>query len=754
MKKYVSLCLTLCMLLTLMAPFAVLSVGADGATTGSGATVEDTSWYDASKDLLEISDAADLLGFSYLLGEGTDFDGKTIEIKNDIDLNPSWTAGATEPTNVWKSKAGKVFKGVIDGKGHKISGIYVSGMGSEKVSIFGCLEGGTVEKPVGIQNLAITNSYVFCDQTQIGGLFATVQQATSGTNALIENVYSEITVVSEIAKADDNLKLGGLIGAVEENANVEIRNTVVAGKIMQSNKALWCRPVGGFIGIMNGMVTIEDSLFCGKVSSGGNRVGGFVGLVDKKGLMIIDHCMEAGVVDPAAGCKDFNGHGSMLGISWSENNVITNSIYTDVYWYPNGSKTLSANLYGETNSTKLKTNENNIHVTDAEINGPAVADKLTAAGMTNWTVTTIGCPMPRSVLTAFPWTVATQASNKTPEVYYSQDFNGAKSTELGYEWTTNTSDLGKYSVIDDQLVVDNSADGTADAGLLLYTAPEGTYLTDFTLSYDYTLLTVGKSSSYAGVMAYYADAQNYMGCWVRASGTYNLQQRVGSKYTNMGVFKNSGEGTLGNIGLKSGLNKTYHIELTVKDGQVGLTINGVTAMEPNADISLAQTGKIGIYIKGGVKAAFDNIKLEEKVEETISTVTEFAGYQVSDAASGKMDLRLVGKLNFPDGMSTAHFKKVGFRVVANYDGVTKSIDYSTANVYTGVAGYTKGGNAVAAYTAESLGSDYVFVLPCQNVPADKTITMEVTTYYEDASGIVYGATAVFVVNASSTTLGQ
>lgn len=589
MKKYVSLFLTLCMLVAVLVPFMALTVGADGESTATGAITPDTSWYDEHKEDtdLYINDAADLLGFSKLLStqmkvndgdvhEADDitkvdatlkiFYGKTVHITADIDLNPGWTLdenNPTKPTNVWLNQPYHSFTGMIDGHGYTISGIWYdcSTNASNHVGIFGNLKGGTEEKPVGAKNLAIVNSYVNSNGNgTFGGLFGGVPASESVLNHtgyyLLENIYVDILTVSSYATANAGYYMGGLIGYVTDKQTVTIKNCIVNSTIkVPANQ--YIRPVGGFVGGIFGTVTIEDSLFTGSVTTNGNWIGGFVGvLYGSSGKLTIKNCLEAGDIRPSSGTVDFNAHGSILAKADDGKVSVTNSIYTDCYYYSKNDKKFvkGQNLYGAKN-----TNENskisaedlatNIYVPDDDVYGLGMAEKLTTAGMTNWTVTTVGCPMPRSMVIMFPWLVNQDDAAKTP-------------------------------------------------------------------------------------------------------------------------------------------------------------------------------------------------------------VTKLAGYQVSDATDGKMNLRLVATVKFPEGKGLADYTAVGFRVVANYGNVTKYTNISTTEVYTGVAGYTKGGTAVTEYTAASLGGDYVFVLPCQGVPADQTIIMEVTTYYVTADGETVGATVAFTINASSTALPQ
>lgn len=583
MKKLLALFLTLCMLLSVVSVMAV-NVGADGETADATALTPDTAWYDNHKEEtdLYIGTAAELLGFSKLIStqlsannENSDLDtvdaskkiflGKTVHITADIDLNPGWTAGETAPLNKWLADSYHCFTGMIDGGGHTISGIYLSTTVNH-TGIFGNLKGGTEEKPVGVKNLAIVNSYITSNQNCFGGLFGAIPTTEANKNrfALIENVYLDIEQIFTYGagKWKNDTQTGGVIGYICPGNTVTIRNTVVASSVVTPSENNHNRPVGGFVGLAHGTVVIEDSLFTGVVKSYHNQVAGFVGLVNNGGTATINHCIEAGDIYPNTGTFDLNGHGSIIGISSGSGSSIKNCIYTDIYYAPKGSDVVFvkiSNLYGEPNSSdKLtaETNVNNIYVPDDEVYGIGMLDKLTTAGMTDWTVTTTGTPLPRSIVTTFGETILAKA------------------------------------------------------------------------------------------------------------------------------------------------------------------------------------------------------------DEAETPVTKLAGYQVSDAADNKFDLRLVATLKLADDDKTvtdgkvSNYTSVGFRVVANYGATTKAKDYTTDMVYSAISGYTKGETTVAEYTAESLGGDYLFVLPCRNVPANAgVITMEVTTYYTAADGtVVLGATQVFTVDPAATEL--
>ena len=642
MKKLLALFLTLCMLLSVVSVMAV-NVGADGETADATALTPDTAWYDNHKEEtdLYIGTAAELLGFSKLISTqllnsenfdaATDaekiFVGKTIHITADIDLNPGWTAGETAPTNKWLSQSYHGFTGMIDGGGHTISGIYLSTTARNHTGIFGNARGGTAEKPVGVKNLTIKNSYVTSTQNIISGLFGSVpaSEANKGRHILIENINMEMTIVGATTEvgsvfgyvtSGNNVTIrncffqntirgtattkiggiigggsgtieiqnnyvnntqiwetladsvsghpasqsGGIVGCADSGATLTIRNTVVASTMNTVSSNINVRPTGGFVGESHqkANVTIENSMFCGIDNSLNNWNGGFIGIV--RGTAKIDKCIGAGVLTPAPWTVDFNASGAIIGQAQTNTIEVSNCLYTDIYLaVKNAGYILAESMVGLKKNGKdpeevKKTN--NHHVTPAEITGLAAAEKLTAAGMTDWTVTTTGLPLPRSIVTTF------------------------------------------------------------------------------------------------------------------------------------------------------------------------------------GELILA------------------------KADATETPVTKLAGYQVSDAADNKFGLRLVATLKLADDNKTvtdgkvSNYTAVGFRVVANYGTTTKAKDYTTDMVYSAISGYTKGETTVTEYTAESLGGDYLFVLPCRNVPADAgVITMEVTTYYTAADGtVVLGATQVFTVNPAATEL--
>ena len=148
----------------------------NGTDVWAGADAEDgidTSWYTDAKEgtgtadkPYEISTAAQLAGLAKLVNDGTtDFDGKTIRLTADIDLNNQvWTPIGTSQ---------KKFAGTFDGDGHTINGLYIN-KASTYQGLFGC-----ITKDAVIRNLIATGKVDAGSQTNVGGIVgATVNGAT------------------------------------------------------------------------------------------------------------------------------------------------------------------------------------------------------------------------------------------------------------------------------------------------------------------------------------------------------------------------------------------------------------------------------------------------------------------------------------------------------------------------------------------------------------------------------------------------
>ena len=263
--KALAVLLTLCMLAGMM----ILPTSATVAQQSNEALSPDTSWFkfNVAPQTYEITTAAELLGFMEI-AQKYNFDGDTIQLMADIDLNPGWDATteiagdgtvtlADAPANVWT--AIPVFKGTLDGNGHTISGIYSA---SEFMVPFESSQryvGGFINELVNgtVKNLIVKNSLAtFSSPTgtygtsriRIGGLISRIVDSD------LQNIYAD---VDAWAVFNYEYTMGGLFCSVEANAD----NNVYVGTIENIVGA-------GCVGrIVNGKCNVEGSE-TGKINLG------------------------------------------------------------------------------------------------------------------------------------------------------------------------------------------------------------------------------------------------------------------------------------------------------------------------------------------------------------------------------------------------------------------------------------------------------------------------------------------------------
>lgn len=212
----------------------------DGVVSGCGKA--DTSWYHKSKKEYEIKNPDQMAGLSVLVSKGNDFEGKTINLTNDIDLScyPNWIAigGYTSPTAV-------SFNGNFDGNEHTIYNLRIHNTDEDYQGLFGVTEGV-------LENLTISDAYVYA-KNSVGILTGTTYRGT------IHNCH-----VSGIVSGNE--EVGGLLGK-SSMSNIDLSTADV-------NVSGICR-VGGLQGY-SFSVNTKDCTSNGKVFAY-EQVGGLIG---------------------------------------------------------------------------------------------------------------------------------------------------------------------------------------------------------------------------------------------------------------------------------------------------------------------------------------------------------------------------------------------------------------------------------------------------------------------------------------------
>ena len=279
---------------------ASVTVGytANGILTESDLKAEGTAFRTYNDvTIIKVSSANELLA---ALNAHGDFAGKTLKLMADIDLNPGWSANVTEdgtvvfpeaPETLWPDIAS--FKGVFDGNGYTLSGIYKSmtvvkddnhsgGFGAYG-GLFNVLDGGSVK------NLRISNSFIYAYNQYWGAGYVHVGgiAGEANTGSDIYNIYMDSTVeiwyqsnghaelAGAIAHANGSFTLKGFVfmGVI---GNTSLENAV--NYACPSDKPIWIATVvantnGQSCTVLNGLA-LKECIHSGATYNGNNdRMG-------------------------------------------------------------------------------------------------------------------------------------------------------------------------------------------------------------------------------------------------------------------------------------------------------------------------------------------------------------------------------------------------------------------------------------------------------------------------------------------------
>jgi len=300
----------------------------------------DISWYADEEDNFEIKTANQLRGLAHLVNgtavtsgtaiEAKDFDGKTITIGNNIDLeNEEWVP-------IGMSNAFK-FKGHFDGKNFTVSNLYINTEGTY-LGLFGYIDSSAEIKNMTVQGIVTETSPQGYGSTYVGGIVGYVNGDAKLTN--LTN-FSNVTMSRNYA--------GGIAGYV--NGSAVITNCYNYGKISAHQYA------GGIAGGSTGTISestnygditdiagysagIAANVSAGKIedcSNEGNISGANIsgGIVSSLGAGTVNRCTNKGIVElkvnSAGGISgNFNGAGKITNCI-NEGKVYMTGVGTDAY---------------------------------------------------------------------------------------------------------------------------------------------------------------------------------------------------------------------------------------------------------------------------------------------------------------------------------------------------------------------------------------------------------------------------------------
>ena len=253
----------------------------------------DINWFDEDETSFVITTPEQLYGLAKLVGS-YDFEGKTIKLGKNINLNAGNAADweSSIPLNQWASI--NSFNGTFDGRGYTISGVYMSD-GMWRVGLFGNVKEGAV-----IKNVKLVNSYIEGGY-HMGGVAGYL------TKASIDGVYSEA-----IVKARDG-HAGGVVGTIIDGS---VNNAWFAGQMI--GDGMYIGGIASFTA--NDTGELSNCLNTGSVTGKG-EVGGILGRAASK-KTTIKYCLNSGTVTSEG------KYGSVLGYIVADTNCdIAEGVY-------------------------------------------------------------------------------------------------------------------------------------------------------------------------------------------------------------------------------------------------------------------------------------------------------------------------------------------------------------------------------------------------------------------------------------------
>lgn len=278
----------------------------------------DHYWYDDPVDngVYEINTADELRAFQDIIRlEGEDFYQETVRLGSDIDLGGLTDEGYGIDGFRWKNMHG--FRGTFDGRGHRITGVYMD-TGADNTGFF-----GSVGSDCTIKDLTIEGSISGGDRT--GGIVGTTSKRTVIRNCTFRGTVSggskegsvggitgyarqtEITgcssygrVVSHITTTGtDEQPLGYTGGIAGYDYSTTITDCTNHADISGNDDA-----VGGIAG-QSIMAPVTDCVNKGNVT-GSQRVGGISGNNMKS---VISGCTNSGKISSIRSAGGIIGYG-------------------------------------------------------------------------------------------------------------------------------------------------------------------------------------------------------------------------------------------------------------------------------------------------------------------------------------------------------------------------------------------------------------------------------------------------------------
>ena len=277
----------------------------------------DISWYDEAEDSFAISSPAQLAGVAYLVKNGRTFEGKTVTLTGNIDLDGfKW-----EP--IGKANLQQIFKGVFDGGGYEIHNLRseVISTGEAYSGLFGAIYQARVTRVVLAEDCEIRTSYygggvvAYAQESEIVSCENRASVSFEGPAGYVGGIAGYVStssidrcenlgIVTGTVQPSDNyasclVYAGGIAGVNQESAIINSSNhAVVAVEALPEYDSC----AGGIVGYNSGSSTFITNCYnaAGVRLSGSGFAGGILSYTDNADICVAN-CYNIGTVSGVPG---------------------------------------------------------------------------------------------------------------------------------------------------------------------------------------------------------------------------------------------------------------------------------------------------------------------------------------------------------------------------------------------------------------------------------------------------------------------
>ena len=225
---------------------------------------------------LEIYTAEELAAFAYSVNNGTTYEGYTVELLCDVNLqNHLWTPIGTN------ADAPNKFKGTFNGNNHCVTNLkVVQEAGYHAAGFFGALNGsvqdlvfnyatvknissgsatdngtaivaGSVYPGGSVSNVYVKNSQVSANR-YVGGVVGYAYGEISGCKVENSTVVAKMDNLS--GTLDNGDKVGGIVGYMASESKYALSNNIVTNCYIEAE-----RDVAGIVGVLSGVYQFENN---------------------------------------------------------------------------------------------------------------------------------------------------------------------------------------------------------------------------------------------------------------------------------------------------------------------------------------------------------------------------------------------------------------------------------------------------------------------------------------------------------------